>query len=79
LTPPAETVHDRKAELTVEEIARQRRAYRLLVQGLSGIGRIVDATGAPEETAARAVDVVIGWMAERAARRVGGKRDGSGP
>ena len=69
LDAPAETVHDRKAELTVEEIARQRRAYRLLVQGLSGIGRIVDATGAPEETAARALEVVIRWMAERAARR----------
>jgi len=69
LDAPAETVHDRKAELTVDEIARQRRSYRRLVNGLSGIGRIVDATGAPEETAARVVDVVVDWMAERVARR----------
>lgn len=58
-----------KAELTVEEIARQRRPYRLLGQGFSRIGRIVDATGSPEETAARALDVVIRWLPERAARR----------
>jgi len=69
LDAPAETVHERKAELTVEEIARQRRAYRVLVNGLSGIGRIVDATGARDETAARAVDLIVDWLAERVARR----------
>ena len=51
-----------KAELTVEEIARQRRPSRLLGQGFSRIGRIVDATGFPEETVARALDVVIRWL-----------------
>ena len=53
----------------MEEIARQRRAYRVLVNGLSGIGRIVDATGARDETAARAVDLIVDWLAERVARR----------
>jgi thymidylate kinase len=69
LDAPAEVLRGRKQELPLEEIARQRNAYRTLVEQLPN-GHVVDAAHAPERVVAAVVDRVLDLMADRAAGRL---------
>ncbi len=73
LDAPAEVVRARKQELSVEEIERQRQAYRALVQRLPN-GHIVDAARPLDQVAAAASQVVLDLLVARIGRRLGGAR-----
>jgi thymidylate kinase len=68
LDAPADVLQSRKQEVPPAESARQRTAYRALVQGLSN-GRVIDATQPPEKVGADISRAILDFMAERAAKR----------
>ena len=70
LDAPAEVLQSRKQEVPLAESARQRTAYRALVQGLSN-GRVIDATQPPEKVGADISRAILDFMAERTAKRSG--------
>jgi thymidylate kinase len=70
LDAPAEVLHARKPELTLEETRRRRDAYRELVMQLPQ-GRIIDATRPLDEVVQTLVREVLLCLAERQARRSG--------
>lgn len=74
LDAPAEVLHQRKQELSVEESKRQRIAYRYLVEQLPN-GNIVDASRPLPEVVATIEDIVIRYMARRTARRLNLKEE----
>jgi thymidylate kinase len=69
LDAPAEVVRARKQEVSQEEIARQRDAYRALVAALPN-GHVVDAARPLERVIADAGDIVLNHLAARAARQL---------
>jgi thymidylate kinase len=69
LDAPADVVLSRKAELPYDEIVRQRAAYLALIRALPN-GHVLDATQPFARMADAAIDVLLGHMAQRAARRL---------
>ncbi len=70
LDAPAHVVRERKVELPVDEIERQRRAYLQLIAGLPQ-GYVVDASGSAEKVADEIVETVLTALSIRTARRLG--------
>jgi thymidylate kinase len=70
LDAPAEVLHARKPELTLEETRRRREAYRELVMQLPQ-GRIIDATRPLDEVVQTLVREVLLCLEERQTRRSG--------
>ncbi len=70
LDAPAHVVRERKVELPLEEIERQRRAYRQLIAGLRR-GYTVDASGSAEKVADEVVKTVLTTLSTRTALRLG--------
>ncbi len=68
LDAPAELLHARKPEMTIEETRRQREAYRELVMRLPQ-GRIVDATRPLEEVTRSVLKEVLLHLEQRQRRR----------
>jgi thymidylate kinase len=68
LDAPPEVLQSRKQEVPLEETARQRDAYRQLVQTLP-CGRVIDATQPPDKVAADIKRQVLDFLAERTAAR----------
>jgi thymidylate kinase len=69
LDAPPEVIRARKRELPLEEIRRQRAAYRALVDTLPN-GRLLDAARPIDRTLAEATEIALRSMAERTARRL---------
>jgi thymidylate kinase len=70
LDAPAEVLQARKQEVSLEETARQRRAYLSLVRTLEN-GHVVDASRSLEHVASDVSDVILRHLATRVARRLG--------
>jgi thymidylate kinase len=68
LDAPAEVIQRRKQEVALEEIVRQRDAYRSLVSPLK-FGRIVDASRPLKETVVEVDEIIFSVMRKRIARR----------
>jgi thymidylate kinase len=69
LDAPAEVLHARKLEVTLEETVRQREAYRKLVASLRN-GHLVDAAQPIELVAAQVDAIVLDFLSRRTARRL---------
>jgi thymidylate kinase len=65
-----ELLQSRKQEVSAEECARQRNAYREVVSSLPN-GHLVDASRAPEAIAAEICGIVLDHLVARAATRTG--------
>lgn len=70
LDAPPEVLRARKQELPVEEVARQREAYKKLVRCLPN-GHVVDTSKPLHEAVAVVEEVILDYMARRTARRLG--------
>jgi len=70
LDAPPEVLRARKQELPLEEVTRQREAYLELVKKLPN-GRVVDTSRPLDEAVAEAERIILDYMAERTARRMG--------
>lgn len=70
LDAPAEVVHERKAELSMAELERQRAAYRELVASLPN-GVVIDSNRPIDDVTADVAEVLLGYMEARTARRLG--------
>lgn len=70
LDAPAEVLQGRKLEVSPEETARQREAYRALVGSLPN-GHLVDAARPVEQVAAQVDAIVLDFLNRRTARRLG--------
>lgn len=64
LDVPAEVAQSRKQEVSADETARQRHAYRQLVQGLPN-GRLVDASAPLDQVVAEVEQIVRNWLSRR--------------
>jgi thymidylate kinase len=69
LDAPAEVIHARKGEVTLEEAVRQREAYRALAATLPN-AVMADTSQSVEKTVADVTEVILGHMAARVARLV---------
>lgn len=65
---PPETIFARKRDLTVQEIRRQREAYRRLAEKLPHAA-LIDGSGSKEDALQKAADAVIGNLHARYLRR----------
>ncbi|MEK6227683.1 MAG: hypothetical protein AABM40_15510 [Chloroflexota bacterium] len=72
LDAPAEQIRARKPELELAEIARQRHAYKELLDTIPN-GHLVDASGTVASTVATVTDILLRHMAERVGRRLDGR------
>ena len=70
LDAPAEVLQSRKQEVTFEETARQRQAYLDLVTALPN-GHVVDAAQPLNGVVAAVNTVILDYLAERTATRLG--------
>jgi thymidylate kinase len=70
LDAPAEVLQARKRELSVEETARQREAYRALVAERPE-GRVVDVDRPLTQVVADVNDLVLGYLNRRVRQRLG--------
>ena len=70
LDAPAKVLQSRKQEVTFAETVRQRQAYLDLVTGLSN-GHVVDASQPLETVVTAANTVILDYLAERTAARLG--------
>jgi len=70
LDAPAHVVRERKVELPVGEIERQRRGYLQLIAGLPQ-GYVIDASSPAQEVADEIAETVLGALSGRTARRLG--------
>jgi thymidylate kinase len=70
LDAPAEVLQGRKLEVSPEETARQREAYRALVGSLPN-GHLVDAARPVEQVAAQVDAIVLDFLTRRTTRRLG--------
>jgi thymidylate kinase len=70
LDAPADVLRARKLEVSSEETARQREAYRSLVESLPN-GHVVDAAQPVEQVAAQIDGIVLDFMHRRTAGRLG--------
>jgi len=69
LDAPPEVIRARKSELPIEEIARQREAYRSVVTAQK-MGRLIDASQPLKKVIADAEALVVDRLAERAQRQL---------
>lgn len=69
LDAPAEIVHARKTEITLDELRQQRLRYLELVRSLPG-GHVVDACRPAEEVARSVTEIVFAHLARRAELRL---------
>jgi thymidylate kinase len=69
LDAPAEVLHARKQEVSLEETARQRQAYLDLVKKVPN-GHVVDASKPVHEVVADTQRIVLDHVAARTARRL---------
>jgi thymidylate kinase len=70
LDAPAKLFYERKQEVPYEEVVRQREAYLAFAKGLSN-GHIVDASRPLDDAVRQTEDIIINYMVERTARRIG--------
>jgi thymidylate kinase len=70
LDAPPEVLHTRKQEVLFEEIGRQREEYLKLVRGLPN-GYVVDASKPLEEVVFDVETLLLDYLTERTARRLG--------
>jgi thymidylate kinase len=70
LDAPPEVVQARKKEVAFEETVRQRDAYRKLVEPMVN-GHVIDSTQPVADVAGDVERVIVHFMAERTARRLG--------
>lgn len=73
LDVPARETHRRKGELPVQEIERQREAYRALAQALPN-AHLIDASDAPEAVARTIESLILDHMESREAGRHSGSK-----
>jgi thymidylate kinase len=73
LDAPPEVIQARKNELTFEETAYQQAAYVKLVDGLPN-GHIVDASKPLDVVVRESEEIILGYMADRAAKHLGLRR-----
>ncbi|MEA2710835.1 MAG: hypothetical protein QOF78_3436 [Phycisphaerales bacterium] len=69
LDAPAEVIHARKQETTLEETARQRQAYLALAESTPN-AHVVDTSGSPEQTIDEVTNILLDHMAANVARRL---------
>ena len=69
LDAPAEVLHARKQEVSLEETARQREGYLELVQELPN-GHVVDASKPVHEVVVDSERIILDHVAARTARRL---------
>ena len=69
LDAPPEVIQSRKREVPPEETARQRTAYRRLVEPLP-YGHVISTARPLDEVAAEVDRIILGVVAEKAARRL---------
>ncbi len=67
---PAKFICERKQEVPFKEVVRQREAYLSLVKGLSN-GHIVDTSSQLDNAVRQTEDIIINFLIERTARRLG--------
>lgn len=65
-----EVLHSRKQELPLEELQRQQETYRQLVAAMPN-GHVVDASRSPDEVSKAVEQIILDFMAQRTARRLG--------
>lgn len=70
LDAPSEVLQSRKQEVPVEETTRQRHAYLDLARTLPN-AHVVDASRPLDEVVAKVEGIILEYMAERTARRLG--------
>lgn len=70
LDAPPEVLRARKQELPLTEVARQREAYGQLVRSLPN-GHVVDTSGRLRDAVAEVERVILDFMAQRTAQRLG--------
>ena len=70
LDTPPEVAQARKQDITFAEAVRQRGAYLQLVRSLPN-GYVVDASGPLEQVATETEKIILDYLAERTARRLG--------
>jgi hypothetical protein len=73
LDAPPEVLQARKQEVSFEESARQRQAYRSLVGSMAN-GHIVDAARPLERVVRDVHDIILHYLTTRLARRLGLER-----
>jgi thymidylate kinase len=76
LDAPPEVLQARKQEVSFEESARQRKAYRSLV-GRMVNGHIVDAARPLDEVVRAVNDLILHYLSARVIRRLGLERNRS--
>ena len=76
LDAPAEVLKQRKDEIPLPEIERQRAAFRELVQSLPQ-GRIVDANQAPDQVSVEVQKLILATLAQRSSRPGGSRAEGN--
>jgi thymidylate kinase len=69
LDAPPDVIQARKQELTFEETAQQREAYLEVVEGLSN-AYVLDASRSLDEVVYAAEEIILGYMADRTAKRL---------
>lgn len=70
LDAPPEVLQSRKREVSMEETARQRKAYLDLVGGMKN-GVVVDASKPLDEVVSDVNEIILDFMAERTRKRMG--------
>jgi thymidylate kinase len=70
LDAPPEVIQARKPELTFEETAHQREMYLRVMEGSSN-GHVVDASKPLDEVVEQVEMIILGYLADRAALRLG--------
>ena len=73
LDAPANVLQERKREVSPQETARQREAYRMLAATLPG-AFVVDASQNLEQVVAQVDEAILGWLAARARQRLPSSR-----
>ena len=76
LDAPAEVLQTRKQEVSLDETARQRRAYLEMVRTFEN-GRIVDASRPFERVANDVSRIILGYLNSRLARRLAATESGN--
>ena len=69
LDAPPEVIRERKQEVALEEIVRQREAYRTMAEPLS-FARIIDNSQPLEQVVAQVEQIVLDYLSARTARQL---------
>jgi thymidylate kinase len=70
LDAPPEVIQARKQELTFEQTAYERKAYLEVAKGLSE-AHVVDASRPIDDVVNEVEEIILGYMADRAAKQLG--------